>query len=117
LADVNRVHEWAQEQGKTETEVGQTISQRLAALVHEIITRCPPSGLIIAGGETSGTICREFCFDGLRVGANIEPGVPLCITMGELELPVVLKSGNFGSTDFFGKAIQAIHQARKGNSL
>ena len=55
-ADVNLVHQWAREQGKTETEVGQTISRRLATVVREIVTRCPPSGLLIAGGETSGTI-------------------------------------------------------------
>jgi uncharacterized protein YgbK (DUF1537 family) len=44
----------------------------------------------------------------LRVGRNIEPGVPLCYSLGRYRLPVVLKSGNFGGEDFYSKALAAI---------
>ena len=65
-------------------------------------------GLISAGGETSGALCRGLELGALRVGRNIEPGVPLCRSLGRFRLPVVLKSGNFGSRDFYGRALKAI---------
>ena len=54
----------------------------------------------------------------LHVGRNIEPGVPLCFSIGRLRLPVVLKSGNFGGRDFYGKALRAIArpEARRSNA-
>ena len=64
--------------------------------------------MIVAGGETSGALCRHIGLGALRVGRNIEPGVPLCFSLGEFRLPVVLKSGNFGGHDFYGKALQAL---------
>ena len=41
---------------------------------------------------------------GLRIGAEIDPGVPWTVTLGERPLALALKSGNFGSDDFFLKA-------------
>lgn len=109
--DVARVQQWAAGQGKTATEVGDEISRALAALVQRVITEHPPEGLIVAGGETSGAIARTLGFGALRVGKNIEPGVPLCRALGRVRLPVVLKSGNFGSPDFYGRAQAAIRQS------
>ena len=45
---------------------------------------------------------------GLRIGPEIDPGVPwtVCITkeVSERPLALALKSGNFGTPDFFLKA-------------
>jgi uncharacterized protein YgbK (DUF1537 family) len=112
-ADVNRVHQWAQRNGHTETEVGRQIAFRLAGVVREIVQSNKPEGLIIAGGETSGALCRALEFDALRVGANIEPGVPLCVSLDNASLPTVLKSGNFGGPDFYHRAIEAIRGLRR----
>ena len=60
------------------------------------------------GGETSGAVCRRLELGALRVGRNIAPGVPLCFSLGKFQLPVVLKSGNFGGADFYGRALEAI---------
>lgn len=106
--DVERVHDWARSHASTETEAGRTIASRLAALVREAVGRVRPAGVVVAGGETAGAICRALHFEALRVGGNIEPGVPLCVSLGEPSLPVVLKSGNFGSPDFYGRAVAAI---------
>jgi 3-dehydrotetronate 4-kinase len=106
--DVDRVHQWARATGHTQTEAGCRIAERLATIAREIIQRSAPEGLIIAGGETSGALCRTLRMGALRVGANIEPGVPLCVSLGIPSLPVVLKSGNFGSVNFYEKAIAAI---------
>ena len=52
-------------------------------------------------------MCRRLGLGALRVGRNIEPGVPLCVAVGGRPLPLVLKSGNFGGADFYAKALDA----------
>jgi uncharacterized protein YgbK (DUF1537 family) len=106
--EVRRVQEWGTSMGLTVPALGETIAYGLADLVLKILEEQPVGGLIVAGGETSGAVCRRLELGALRVGRNIEPGVPLCFSLGRFRLPVVLKSGNFGSPDFYGKALRAI---------
>lgn len=61
--------------------------------------------LICAGGETSGAVVKALGIARLQVGPQIDPGVPWMVTKtGEDPLALALKSGNFGSVDFFEKA-------------
>ena len=57
--------------------------------------------LVVAGGETSGACVQALGVTQLRIGPQIAPGVPWTHT-GELH--VALKSGNFGSVDFFSES-------------
>jgi uncharacterized protein YgbK (DUF1537 family) len=109
--DVRRVQEWAAGRGQTVPELGERLAYALADLVAEILEDQSAGGLIVAGGETSGAVCRRLELGALRVGRNIEPGVPLCLSLGRIKLPVVLKSGNFGGENFYDKALQAIERA------
>jgi uncharacterized protein YgbK (DUF1537 family) len=109
-ADIQRVGKWAGDAGLTPAAAGLEIAYALAQLVLDSVKRCLPAGLIVAGGETSSAICRTLEFGALEVGCNIEPGVPLCFPLSGLQVPLVLKSGNFGSVDFYGKAIDAIQR-------
>jgi uncharacterized protein YgbK (DUF1537 family) len=59
--------------------------------------------LVCAGGETSGAIVTALGLRVLRIGPEIDPGVP-ALSADALGLRLVLKSGNFGSPDFFSKA-------------
>jgi 3-dehydrotetronate 4-kinase len=63
--------------------------------------------LVVAGGETSGAVTRALGVTVLRIGAEIEPGVPIVSTVEEEPLTLVLKSGNFGTPEFFDKALRA----------
>jgi uncharacterized protein YgbK (DUF1537 family) len=114
-AEVARVQEWAAGEGLDVPALGQRLPYALADLVSEIIEGQGVGGLVFAGGETSGALCRRLKLGALRVGRNIEPGVPLCYSLGAHRLPVVLKSGNFGGVDFYGKALEAV--ARPGAYL
>ena len=61
--------------------------------------------LVVAGGETSGACVQALGVTQLRIGPQIAPGVPwthAITSIGELHL--ALKSGNFGSVDFFSEA-------------
>ena len=64
--------------------------------------------LIAAGGETSGAVVSALGVRGLRIGAPIDPGVPWCLGLGEPPVALALKSGNFGTEDFFTKALRAL---------
>ena len=64
-----------------------------------------------AGGETSGAVVTALGIDGLRVGPEIDPGVPWTASVGDEPIALALKSGNFGSDDFFWKAFQKIGTA------
>ena len=60
--------------------------------------------LVVAGGETSGAIVTALKVRRLRIGPQIDPGVPWTVSMDGVPIALALKSGNFGSTDFFTKA-------------
>lgn len=94
--------------GKTAMETGTLIAGGLARVIKQVLSHMLPHGLIVAGGETSGAITRALAIGAIRVGANIEPGVPLCLTLTDPELPAVFKSGNFGGPEFYGRAMEAI---------
>ena len=61
--------------------------------------------LVVAGGETSGAVVTALGVEGLRIGPEIDPGVPWTETIGRSHLALALKSGNFGAPDFFAKAL------------
>ncbi|MEL6293912.1 MAG: 3-oxo-tetronate kinase [Pseudomonadota bacterium] len=58
--------------------------------------------IITAGGETSGAVVEALDIDEMRIGPEIDPGVPALRVSPHLA--VALKSGNFGAEDFFQKA-------------
>ena len=61
---------------------------------------------VVAGGETSGAITRKLGLRRLRFGTEIEPGVPWTLHLGEPSINVAFKPGNFGTGDFFLKALE-----------
>ncbi|MEL6915483.1 MAG: 3-oxo-tetronate kinase [Pseudomonadota bacterium] len=62
--------------------------------------------IITAGGETSGAVVEALEIQSLNIGPEIDPGVPALRAGGGLVL--ALKSGNFGSEDFFEKASRVL---------
>ncbi len=62
--------------------------------------------LIVAGGETSGAVVEGLAVEQFEIGPEIDPGVP-ALRAGS-DLVVALKSGNFGTVDFFEKAAKLL---------
>jgi uncharacterized protein YgbK (DUF1537 family) len=60
--------------------------------------------LVVAGGETSGAVVGALDVTALRIGPEIDPGVPWTASVGARPLLLALKSGNFGAPDFFTRA-------------
>ncbi|MFZ4757829.1 MAG: 3-oxo-tetronate kinase [Burkholderiaceae bacterium] len=86
--------------------VSSAIEETLAALSAELYAR-GVRRQVIAGGETSGAVVQALGVRLLAIGAEIDPGVP---ALSGVDRPVALalKSGNFGTDDFFDKALAAV---------
>jgi uncharacterized protein YgbK (DUF1537 family) len=73
--------------------------------------------LVVAGGETSGAVVRALEVTQMAIGPQIDPGVPWTAVQtpasGGETLHIALKSGNFGTTDFFTKAFEQLAAACK----
>ena len=99
-------------------ESTEAIAHSLGVFVRDIMSLITPEGLILSGAETATVLSRVLGFGALAVGPSIEPGIPVCVTLAASGLPVVLKSGHFGSDSFYGNAIQAIrHLEYQDDSL
>ena len=100
----SNVKEKSKEAGLSAEQTGEIISLFLARAAREIINISSIDRLLVAGGETSGTVCQECGIEALEVGKQIDPGVPYCFPLKNQKPMVVLKSGNFGAVDLFTKA-------------
>jgi 3-dehydrotetronate 4-kinase len=86
--------------------------ERAGALVEDALARIAKGlvgagvrRLVVAGGETSGAVVGALGIRSLRIGPQIDPGVPWTESLEAEPVALALKSGNFGSTDFFSKAL------------
>ena len=87
-------------------QAGALVEDALAAIAQGLV-RLGVRQMIVAGGETSGAVVKALGVKGLRIGPEIDPGVPWTATLpdeGGTPLALALKSGNFGTPDFFLKA-------------
>lgn len=64
--------------------------------------------LIIAGGETSSATIQKLGFSMFKTGVSVAPGVPVLTPLNDPAMRIILKSGNFGSEDFFTTANEII---------
>ncbi|MEQ6917779.1 3-oxo-tetronate kinase [Halomonas aquatica] len=67
--------------------------------------------LVVAGGETSGAVVSALGIRTLRIGEQIDPGVPWTQVPLEGDRPplsLALKSGNFGGPEFFTRAFEVL---------
>jgi uncharacterized protein YgbK (DUF1537 family) len=86
---------------------GSIVETALAEIARGLVER-GVRRVVVAGGETSGAIVQALGITGLRIGPQIDPGVPWTASLGEPTLALVLKSGNFGREDFFVRAFTCL---------
>ena len=89
-------------------KAGALLEEALARIAEGLVAR-GVRRLVVAGGETSGAVATRLGVRQLRIGAEIDPGVPWTLASGSGDdLLMALKSGNFGAQDFFLKAFQMV---------
>jgi uncharacterized protein YgbK (DUF1537 family) len=91
-------------------KAGHLVEATLASIARGLYERGVRK-FVVAGGETSGAVVQALDVHSLRIGAQIDPGVPATATTGSQPLALALKSGNFGATDFFEKALRHLSGA------
>ncbi|MDO8717784.1 MAG: four-carbon acid sugar kinase family protein [Polaromonas sp.] len=88
-------------------EAGALVERTLAAIARGLVA-LGVRQLVVAGGETSGACVQALGITQMKIGPQIDPGVPWCHAQTDAApgggLHLTLKSGNFGADDFFGKA-------------
>jgi uncharacterized protein YgbK (DUF1537 family) len=86
---------------------GGIVEHALSAVARGLAARGVEQ-LVVAGGETAGVCVRALDVQQMQIGPQIDPGVPWCYATSTGNnasgLHIALKSGNFGSQDFFIKA-------------
>jgi len=93
---------------------GVLLCQALARLVAPLTAGV--GALIATGGETArALLCEMGCY-GLRLAAEIEPGVPLSVAAGPRALAVITKAGAFGSADTLLACYRTLAAARRSTA-
>ena len=89
-------------------QAGALVEQALSAIALGLVAQHGVRQLLVAGGETSGAVVQALGVQRMAIGPQIDPGVPRTAAQSPAcpgqALHLALKSGNFGSTDFFTKA-------------
>jgi uncharacterized protein YgbK (DUF1537 family) len=98
-------------QGKLGRERAGTLVEHALAQIAKRLVGAGVRRMVVAGGETSGAVVMALGVRGLRVGREIDPGVPWTASLSDDPIALALKSGNFGSDDFFMKAFDALGKA------
>ncbi|MEO8056717.1 MAG: 3-oxo-tetronate kinase [Burkholderiales bacterium] len=92
-------------------EAGAMVEDTLGRVARGLVEQ-GVAQLVVAGGETSGACVQALGITQMRIGPQIDPGVPWCHAASPAApasgLHLALKSGNFGGTDFFTRAFNAL---------
>ena len=95
-------------QGMLGVEAAGALVERTLAAIARGLVGLGVRQLVLAGGETSGACVQALAISQMKIGPQIDPGVPWCHAQTEAApqegLHLTLKSGNFGTDDFFSKA-------------
>jgi uncharacterized protein YgbK (DUF1537 family) len=89
------------------SQAGELIEHTLAAIAKALV-QAGVRQLVVAGGETSGAVVQALGIERMIIGPQIDPGVPWTAVNSPVcegdTVHVTLKSGNFGTPDFFEKS-------------
>ena len=86
----------------------EKVAAMLEGATAELAVRAVKAGytrIISAGGETSGAVTKGLGFSSYWMGESVAPGVPIMVPAERPDIRLILKSGNFGQEDFFGRAL------------
>jgi len=64
--------------------------------------------VIVAGGETASAVAGSIGSGAFEIGPEIAIGVPALRALGDRDVVLALKSGNFGGPDLFDRAVSVL---------
>ena len=106
---VRRFDEHAAHARLTRNEAARCVGDALAGVLPRLLDAVPLQRVVVAGGDSAGAVAQALDIDTLTVAAPLAPGAPLCRAGSRLAardgLEIVLKGGQLGPSDFFGRVI------------
>ena len=99
----------ARASGMALAEANARVGASLAGVMRGLVERTTLQRIAIAGGDSSGAVASALDMAALTVSAGLAPGAPLCRIWSDSArmdgVEVVLKGGQMGTVDFFGKVL------------
>jgi 4-hydroxythreonine-4-phosphate dehydrogenase len=89
-----------------ETAEDPRLCAALASLLLPHMNRV--AALIATGGETARAVLTASDITGLRLSRELEPGVPLAVSAGARQIPVITKSGSFGNRATLANCVRVL---------
>lgn len=108
--DTEEVRRVSSQLGISEIEAGRRISRAFAAVARGVKNASGCDRYVVAGGETSDAVSAGLDIRTMRIGREIEAGVPLMSAESKdgKRYILVFKSGSFGGRDFLKKALDIV---------
>jgi uncharacterized protein YgbK (DUF1537 family) len=75
------------------------------------------SALAATGGETAAALLTRLGVNGIRLLDEIEPGIPLGLTLGGVSVPAVTKAGGFGNEGCLKRIIERLRFIRQTGTV
>lgn len=102
--------------GLGRAEAAERTGQALAAVMCTLLDRVPALRRVaVAGGDSSGAVAAALDVQALTLQARLVPGAPLCRAWSGRPardgLEIVLKGGQMGGDDFFGRVRDGLDAA------
>jgi uncharacterized protein YgbK (DUF1537 family) len=105
---VKQAQEVGAKKGLTTSDVSNIIADELGKITSQILAHRSLRGLILTGGDTARSVCRNSGITGIKLDREIETGIPLGRLLGAGNIPVVTKAGAFGTKTALVKALAAL---------
>ena len=75
------------------------------------------SALAATGGETAAALLTRLGVNGIQLLDEIEPGIPLGLTLGGVSVPAVTKAGGFGNEGCLRRIIERLRFIRQTGTV
>ncbi len=101
--------------GEPDLRIGPGLVSGLADALYPAASHM--SAFAATGGETAAALLSRFGVGGIRLADEIEPGVSLGLTLGDLAVPVVTKAGAFGDQGSLVRIVRRLRSIRQKGEL
>ncbi|QQP91335.1 four-carbon acid sugar kinase family protein [Skermanella sp. TT6] len=101
--------------GEPDLRIGPGLAAGLADVLHPAASRM--GAFAATGGETASALLTRFGVSGLRLVDEIEPGVSLGLTLGDVAVPAVTKAGAFGDQGSLVRIVRRLRSIRNKGVL
>jgi D-threonate/D-erythronate kinase len=89
------------------------INEVIGNVAAHVIKMRAIDGLVLTGGDTAAAVLRALGVRNLKLGGEVEPGIPIGLTAIPRPMTIVTKAGGFGSVDVLSKASRLLRHSER----